>query len=71
MSKKDVFEVKEDLVCVRDNILLELRSNEEARDENEVKIRGILTLFSTLREVTVRNTYCGVKGFELALSVKR
>ena len=71
MSKKDVLEVKEDLVCVRDNIFLELRSNEEARDENEVKIRGILTLFSTLREVTVRNTYCGVKGFELALSVKR
>jgi hypothetical protein len=71
MSKKDVLEVKEDLVCVRDNLFLELRSNEEAGDEYEIKIGCILTLLATLREVTVRNTYCGVKGVELALPVKR
>ena len=71
MSKQDILEVKEDLVCIRNNLLLELRSNEEAGDEKKVKIRGILTLLGSLGEVTVRNTYCGVKGFELALSVER
>ena len=71
MSKKDVLEVKEDLFCVRDYLFLELRSNKEAGDENEVKIRGSLPLLSTLGEVIVGNTYCGVKGVELALSVER
>ena len=71
MSEKDVLKVKKDLFCVRDQLFLELRSNKEACDENEVKIRGTLPLLGTLGEVIVGNTYCGVKGVELALSVER
>ena len=53
MSKKYVLKVKQNLRCIRDGFLLEFRSDEEARDENKVKIRSALTLLRKFLEVTV------------------